>query len=100
MALHLALESTIRAGCYHLCRDLLIWLLFVGACSTHIPNQRSFFVNELASAVRLQGLQSWQELRAILFGYFYVDRVYLGPLRTLWDELQAVPAPQQCINSN
>ncbi|KAL4918974.1 hypothetical protein BDW62DRAFT_180231 [Aspergillus aurantiobrunneus] len=100
VALQLALESTIRAGCYHLCRDLLIWLLFVGACSTKIAAQRSFFVNELASAVRLQGLQSWQELRAILFGYFYVDRCYLGPLRALWDELQTIPVPQQCINSN
>ncbi|KAL2798946.1 hypothetical protein BJX66DRAFT_14921 [Aspergillus keveii] len=100
IALQVALESTIRTGCYHLCRDLLIWLLFVGACSTRIPSQRSFFVNELASVVRLQGVRSWQELRAILFRYFYVDRCYLGPLRQLWDELQTTSASQQCINSN
>ncbi|KAL2822718.1 fungal-specific transcription factor domain-containing protein [Aspergillus cavernicola] len=100
IALQMALESTIRAGCYHLCRDLLIWLLFVGACSTRIPDQRSFFVDELASAMRLQGVRSWQELRAILIGYFYVDRCYLGPLRVLWDELQTTPAPHQCINRN
>ncbi|KAL5338403.1 hypothetical protein BJX70DRAFT_203393 [Aspergillus crustosus] len=100
IALQIALESTIRAGCYHLCRDLLIWLLFVGACSTRIPSQRDFFVNELASAIRLQGVRSWQELRAILFGYFYVDRCYLDPLRALWDELHTMPAPQNCINSN
>ncbi|RDW69026.1 uncharacterized protein DSM5745_08786 [Aspergillus mulundensis] len=101
IALQMALESTIRAGCYHLCRGLLIWLLFVGACSSRMPQQRNFFVNELASAVRLQGVQSWQELRAILFGYFYVDRCYLGPLRSLWDELQTTPAPHpHCINSN
>ncbi|KAL4871420.1 hypothetical protein BDV12DRAFT_28550 [Aspergillus spectabilis] len=100
IALQIALESTIRAGCYHLCRDLLIWLLFVGACSTRIPSQRTFFVNELASAIRLQGVRSWQELRAILFGYFYVDRCYLDPLRALWDELHTMPAPQNCINSN
>ncbi|KAI9376716.1 hypothetical protein BJX61DRAFT_530715 [Aspergillus egyptiacus] len=100
IALQMALESTIRAGCYHLCRDLLIWLLFVGACSTKTPELRSFFVNELASAMRLQGVRSWQQLRAILFGYFYVDRCYLGPLRALWDEIQTMPARQQCINSN
>ncbi|KAL4905407.1 hypothetical protein BDW74DRAFT_152604 [Aspergillus multicolor] len=101
IALQLALESTIRAGCYHLCRGLLIWLLFVGACSSGMLPQRNYFVNELASAVRLQGVQSWQELRAILFGYFYVDRCYLGPLRALWDELQTTPAPHpHCINSN
>ena len=64
-----------------------------------MPNQRPFFVNELASAVRLQGIQSWQELRAVLFGYFYVDRCYLGPLRVLWDEIQTTPASHQhCIN--
>ncbi|KAL3475196.1 hypothetical protein BJX99DRAFT_230166 [Aspergillus californicus] len=97
IALQMALKSTIRAGCYHLCRGLLIWLLFVGACSTRIPDQHTFFVNELASAIRLQGVRSWQELRAILFDYFYVDRCYLGPLRALWDELQTAPAPQHIV---
>ncbi|KKK23553.1 hypothetical protein ARAM_006166 [Aspergillus rambellii] len=92
IALQMALETTIRAGRYHLCRDLLIWLLFVGACSSRIlVAQRTFFVNELASAVRLQGVGSWQELRALLFRYFYVDRCYLGPLRELWDEIQTTP---------
>ncbi|KAL4793177.1 hypothetical protein BDV19DRAFT_231727 [Aspergillus venezuelensis] len=97
IALQMGLESTIRAGCYHLCRDLLIWLLFVGACSTRIPSQRSFFVNELASTIRLQGVQTWQQLRAILFNYFYVDRCYLGPLRALWDEVHTSPAGQASI---
>lgn len=88
LALQSALESTIRAGCYRHCRELLIWLLFVGACSSSIPSMRSFFVSELAVTVRLRGLRSWQELRAILFKYFYVDRCYLVPLRALWNELR------------
>ncbi|KAL4804775.1 hypothetical protein BDV18DRAFT_142480 [Aspergillus unguis] len=91
IALQTSLESTIRAGCYALCRDLLIWLLFIGSCSTNIPTMRSFFVNELAAAVRLHGVSSWQELRGVLFGYFYADRAYLAPLKALWNELQTVP---------
>lgn len=91
VALRNALESTILAGSYVLCRDLLIWLLFIGACST--PKyfaERSYFVTELASAVSLHGLQSWQELRALLLGFFYVDRSYMIPCQELWDEIQTV----------
>lgn len=91
IALRNALESTILSGSYMLCRDLLIWLLFIGACSAppYFP-ERSYFVSELASAVSLHGLQTWQKLRALLLGFFYVDRSYMIPCRELWDEIQMV----------
>lgn len=91
--LRMALEATIVAGCYSLCRDLLIWILFIGACAcgSHLPGEREFFVSQLASAVRLQDIQSWQELRALLMGFFYVDRYYSVALRVLWDEIRMVP---------
>ncbi|PLB39089.1 uncharacterized protein BDW47DRAFT_116745 [Aspergillus candidus] len=87
-----AIETTIPAGCFHLCRDLLIWLLFMGACASRLMvRERAFFVAELAAAVQDQGLHSWQELRTLLLGFFYVDRTYLGPLREVWDEVQMRP---------
>ncbi|KAJ9269504.1 transcriptional regulator family: Fungal Specific TF [Paecilomyces variotii] len=91
-ALKNALEITIFAGYYELCRDLLIWLLFIGASSTQYYHQRerSFFVRELATAVNLHGLESWQELRALLTQFFYIDRCYLQSCRDLWDEVQGV----------
>lgn len=87
-----ALEITIFAGYYELCRDLLIWLLFIGASSTQYYQQRerSFFVRELATAVNLHGLESWQELRSLLTQFFYIDRCYLQSCRDLWDEVQGV----------
>ncbi|OJJ35589.1 hypothetical protein ASPWEDRAFT_109774 [Aspergillus wentii DTO 134E9] len=91
IALRLALGSTIPTGCFSHCRDLLIWLLFIGACSSQHLFERSFFVTEMATAVRSAGIQSWQELRALLLGFFYVDRRYLAPLRGLWDEIHMVP---------
>ncbi|KAJ5095827.1 hypothetical protein NUU61_005183 [Penicillium alfredii] len=89
LALRAALEMTIPSGLFALCRDLLIWLLFVGAaCSAALPQERAFFVAELAAAARLQGVGSWQETRTILMGFFYVDRVHLPMIRQIWKEVQ------------
>ncbi|RAL11329.1 uncharacterized protein BO97DRAFT_435317 [Aspergillus homomorphus CBS 101889] len=96
--LRLALETTMGAGYFELCRDVLIWILFIGATSSGLLPDRAFFVNELIAALRQEGIQSWQELRALLFGFFYVDRCYLTPLRDLWDEIQTVPVVSpECI---
>ncbi|KAL4891779.1 hypothetical protein BDV59DRAFT_181746 [Aspergillus ambiguus] len=89
IALRKALEITIPAGYFHFCEDLLIWLLFIGSCSSGLLPDRSFFVAELASAVHRQGVDSWQALRALLMEFFYVDRVYLTPLRRLWNEIHS-----------
>lgn len=87
LALRAALEATIPSGLFALCRDLLLWQLFLGAaCSATLPSERAFFVSELATAARLQGITSWQEARAILQGFFYVDRIHLPMLRQIWDE--------------
>lgn len=93
-ALRTALEVTIPSGLFALCRDLLLWQLFMGAaCSLTLPSERAFFVSELANAARLQGIHSWQEARSILLGFFYVDRIHLPMLRQVWDEchLQVEP---------
>ncbi|PKX98335.1 uncharacterized protein P174DRAFT_436736 [Aspergillus novofumigatus IBT 16806] len=88
IGLRVALETTIPAGYFNLCRELLIWVLFVGACSSRLlAREHTFFMTELTTALRNQGFRSWQELRELLLGYFYVDRYYLTPLRELWDEI-------------
>lgn len=103
-ALRMALESTIAAGDYHNPspspdnqergkgkEDLLIWLLFIGTCSSQIlPSERSFFINGLAAAVRMEGIGTWQELRGLLMRFYYVDRKYLGVLRGVWDEIMSM----------
>lgn len=98
IALRMALEATIPTGCYNLCRDLLTWLLFVGACATssspQTSKERTFFVSGLATTVRVQGVQSWQNLRGLLLRFFYVDRRYFQALRGLWEEIQPNPNPQ------
>ncbi|KAJ5669070.1 hypothetical protein N7462_010140 [Penicillium macrosclerotiorum] len=89
LALRAALEATIPSGLFALCRDLLIWLLFIGAaCSQMMPPERAYFVSELATAASLHGVTSWQECRAILLGFFYTDRVHLPMLRQIWQEAQ------------
>lgn len=89
LALRAALEVTIRSGLFALCRDLLIWVLFIGAaCSQVMPSERTFFVSELAKAAQMLGVTSWQECRSILLGFFYADRVHLVTLRQVWQEVQ------------
>lgn len=89
IALRQALEATIPSGCYALCRDLLIWVLFMGACASPLlPAERAFFVRELEAALDLQRVRSWQELRGLLARFFYVDRKFLMPLRALWGEIR------------
>ncbi|PWY91207.1 hypothetical protein BO70DRAFT_392855 [Aspergillus heteromorphus CBS 117.55] len=96
--LRVALENTILSGYFQLCRDVLVWILFTGACSARLMPERGFFVSQLIPVVREEGIQTWQELRALLLGFFYVDRCYLVQLRELWDEIQGrVRAPQECI---
>lgn len=94
LALRAALEATIPTGLFALCRDLLIWLLFIGAaCSQNMPADRAYFVSELAIAARLHGVGSWHEARSILLGFFYVDRVHLPMLRQIWQEVQVQVEP-------
>lgn len=105
IALRMALEATIPTGCYAPCRDLFTWLLFIGACSClPVPGQmsspeRGFFMRGLATAVRVQGVQSWQALRECLMRFFYVDRRYLRPLRKVWDEIQGMIYDYEMIRS-
>lgn len=81
------LSRAIRGGLFRQCPDLLIWVLFIGASSARILPERYFFTSELSHAVRARGIRSWQELRAALMPFFYVDRCSLGVVRELWAEI-------------
>ncbi|KNG82982.1 hypothetical protein ANOM_009112 [Aspergillus nomiae NRRL 13137] len=92
-ALRLALATTIPAGFFQMLPEVLIWVLFIGTWSSQLLPERTFFVTELAAAVRRQGIQSWQELRSLLLNFFYVDRIHQAALRGLWDEIQLIRIP-------
>ncbi|KAJ5172006.1 hypothetical protein N7492_004599 [Penicillium capsulatum] len=94
LALRAALEATVPTGLYSLCRDLLIWILFMGAvCGQYLPAERTYFVSELSAATQLHGVSSWQELRSLLQGFFYADRVHLPILRQIWQETRSYVEP-------
>ncbi|EPS30256.1 hypothetical protein PDE_05207 [Penicillium oxalicum 114-2] len=94
LALRAALEATIPTGLFALCRDLLIWLLFIGAASSQVmPHERTYFVSELAKAAKLYEIRTWQECRTVLLGFFYVDRVLLVILRQVWHDVERIMEP-------
>jgi hypothetical protein len=89
----LALESSIRsglaAGLYRHHPDLLIWLLFIGACSAKFLRQRLFFMSELGTVVTAHGLQTFDEFHSLLGDFFYVDRCYLSECRDIWTHIHS-----------
>jgi hypothetical protein len=87
LALERALRNGIAAGQYELCPELLIWLLFIGACSAKFLLQRLYFLNELSTAVRAQELHTFEEFHSLLTGFFYVDRCYLTECRDVWTQM-------------
>ncbi|KAE8354002.1 hypothetical protein BDV28DRAFT_132046 [Aspergillus coremiiformis] len=91
-ALRRALATTIPTGFFHPFPELLLWILFIGAWSSRLVPEQTFFVAELAAAVGREGIQSWQELRSLLLNFFYVDRVHRTPLRGLWEEVRRIRA--------
>ena len=89
LTLRAALEATISTGALACNYELLIWLLFIGAaCSQALPTEYAYFVAELASTARHHGVHSWQNMRSILLGFFYTDRVHLPMLRQIWQDVQ------------
>lgn len=93
-ALEAALRNGLAAGRYEVAQELLIWLLFIGACAgKYLPPCRSYFMNELAKAIPIPmhdynrmgfQLQTFADFRHLLQGYFYVDRCYLAEAREVW----------------
>lgn len=113
--LETALRNGIATGTYTYLPDLLIWLLFTGACAgKYLPTTRAWFMEELSKAVDAyntsatenndfyinentheydmsspQLLRTVDDFRNVLNGYFYVDRCYGVDASEIWMALRS-----------
>lgn len=68
------------------CQDIFVWVMFIGAHSSRDHPERSFFVAEFVKGVRYLGLESCENVRELLFGFFYTDYAFWESLREVWKE--------------
>ena len=68
---------------------LLTWVLFVGAHISRTREERPRFVQHLAKAIKLLGVQSAAQLRELMSKYFYMERIYALSLQEIWDETRS-----------
>lgn len=68
---------------------LLIWELFVGAHISRTRSERPWFIRHLARAAGFLGLESASQLRQLLLGFFYMEKIYGQSLPHIWEETQS-----------
>jgi len=67
--------------------ELFIWVTFLGAYISVGHREHPWFVIYMARVARLQGLESAQDLKAVLQSFFYIDRIYGEGLESIWGEV-------------
>jgi hypothetical protein len=65
---------------------LLTWQLFVGAHISRTRAERPWFIQHLARAIQLLGLESADQLSELLYKFFYMKRIYWRSLPQIWVE--------------
>jgi hypothetical protein len=68
---------------------LLTWVLFIGAHISRTRAERPWFIQHLARATQLLGLESVGQLRDLLFNFFYMEKIYGPSLPQIWTETRS-----------
>jgi len=65
---------------------LLFWVLFIGSAAAAGHVSRTWYLTRLASVGQHLQLSSWEDMKSLLKGFYYVDQVLDTPMKALWDE--------------
>lgn len=68
------------------CPDIFVWVMFIGAHSSLDHPERPFFVTEFMKGLRVLGLETCEEARELLLGFFYTDYAFWESLTQVWKE--------------
>jgi hypothetical protein len=91
MALRFALGESDRGdgfGPWAQYQDIYFWVVFIGAHSTRGQPEWPFFLAEVVKVAERLGLQTLEDARALLLGFFYTDHMFLESLKVVWDEIR------------
>jgi hypothetical protein len=64
-----------------------LWVLFIGAHTSHGQSERPWFVAQLAGSISVLGLHSREEMKAALTKFFYVELYFEKSLDDIWEEV-------------
>lgn len=84
-----SLERTNLRNCWGDAHAVLMWVLFLGAHLTAGQRERPWFITALARVALLLSVpnRDWMRVRAVLVGFYYVDRVFQESWRRVWEEV-------------
>jgi Fungal specific transcription factor domain len=68
----------------------LLWILFCGGILCVSCDERTFFVDRIASLLLKLGIERWDEVDSILRGYLWTGNLCTGTRRMLWEEIDTV----------
>lgn len=68
--------------------NILLWLLFVGGAAAEGRQYRQWFLGQISRRLSELRLDSWQETRAALKVFPYIDECD-GYFRKIWEEIEA-----------
>jgi hypothetical protein len=82
-----ALEQTSLSDLWGQNAMLALWVLFIGAHTSHGQSERPWFVAQLAGGISVLGLHSRDEMKAALTKFFYVELYFEQSLDDIWEEV-------------
>jgi hypothetical protein len=68
----------------------LLWILFCGGILCVSCDERTFFVDRIASLLLKLGIERWDGVDSILRGYLWTGNLCTGTRRMLWEEIDTV----------
>jgi len=83
--------------CWYLYPDLLLWAFMLGVYTSTGQPKRPWLVYELAKGTRGWFSWQWKDLRKILLGFFYFDRLYEVEFKLICEEVRL---PNVHLNSS
>ena len=84
------LNSVDLEQCWDTYIELMLWAFMFAVYTSTDPAKRGWFLFELAKGVQERMIWRWEEVRKILQGFFYVDRLYEVDFRAICEEVSVL----------
>jgi hypothetical protein len=82
-----SLHNSDQASMWYTHPEILVWILFVGACGAYDPIGRGWFLIELRHGMTLLDIKSADELEDLLKSLLYTECMQRPYLNKIWREL-------------
>jgi hypothetical protein len=84
----LALDISDLANFWSPAKELLIWVLCMGAHHSAGEKERPWFIMQITRGSRILQLKSFGDLQNLLRRFCYLDRIYEKQMTRIWEEVE------------